>query len=137
MGMRHHFKALGMATEIRKFFDRDRAQHFVDLVTEFFGQHKRRRVRAPDDIWFKTSQRKKIYVDLYFHKHYRTERYGEISYMVFAVEKIVIRQIGKHVLPYHIEVKGVDIPIPGGYIHEDSKLYQLLKDLQLWAKKVG
>ena len=126
-----------MAREIRKFFDRDRAQHFVDLVTEFYGQPPRYRLKGPKDVWFQTSQRKRIHVDVFYHKHYRTETYGEVSYMVFATEKIIIKQIGKHVLPYHIEVKGVDIPAPGGYIHEDSKLYQLLKDLQLWAKRLG
>ena len=105
---------------------------------EFYGQVNTRTVRKKEDVWFKTSQRKRVYVEIFFYKHYKTEHYGAVSCMIYAVKKIIIKQIGDSVLPYQLVVFGVNIPIKGrGYIHEDSPLYALLNNIQDMAKRIG
>ena len=120
-----------------RLFKISKHQQFVDLATEFFGKPMTRVVRKPEDVWFKVSKYKRVYVELYYRNFYREEVYDGIRLMVFVTTKIVIKQIGKYELPYEMIVYGVNIPAPGSYIHEKSPLYRLLKDLQLMAKKIG
>lgn len=121
----------------RRLFRVDKHQQFVDLATEFFCQHKRGSIKGKGDVWFQTSQRKRVYVEVSFKNHYREETYDNVTYMVYVVEQMIITQIGKYVFPYPLVVYGINIPAPGGYVHEKSKLYRFLKDVQLMAKRIG
>lgn len=108
---------------------------FALLVSEFYRGAEYG--KKDGLIWVKIGK-KKVWFDVFFKTHFGNRVWGGHKFMVYEVRYIRIHKIGKWLIPYNWLIE--DCPVPAndnGYIHEQSELYALLRDLEGFVKRYG
>ena len=108
---------------------------FLNLVNEHFGGGPHGFIKKEGMVWFKIG-RKRVYLQLRYKAHYGMREWGGRRFMVYEMAYIRVHKIGKRVIPYNLAAYDICVPAEG-YIHEDSKLYEFLDDLERMSKKIG
>ena len=86
-------------------------------------------------VWIKLGSRK-IWLDIWFERHYEKRYYGGEDFMMMIVKWIRVLRIGRKDLSFDFYAYDINIPF-NDYIHEQSRLHQFLMLLDGMARGRG